>query len=293
MTDFTHFVGIDWTGAKGKRHAVLAVAMCKAGEGAPKMVCPPSGHRRWSRLDIADWLTGGIGRRAGERVLVGIDSSFGMPFMDEGTYLPGEALPGTVQALWHHVANLCAADGDFYGGPFVDAHSSHYLRSRGKETLKGGQYRRRMRVAETLAVESGAGPCESVFHLVGPSQVGLSGLSTMAVLDRVAGADHVAIWPFDDISGARIVVVEIYAAAFAVMGGHKGKIRDAKALAPILKSLGCLRQPRLGLDFSDHAADACVTAAGLRRIAHDPKYWHPPALSAMVRRTEGWIFGIV
>lgn len=293
MTDFTHFVGIDWTGAKGKRHAGLAVALCEAGDGAPKLIKPPSGNRHWSRLELSDWLTGGIGRRAGERLLVGIDSSFGMPFDDEDAYLPGSNLPDAIHDLWQHVADLCGAEADLYGGPFVEAHAPHYLRSHGKQTLKGELYRRRMRRAETLAVESGAGPCESVFHLVGPSQVGLSGLSTMAVLHRAAQADHVAIWPFDDPSSAPLVLVEIYAAAFAAMGGHKGKIRDREALAPILKALGCVRQPRLGLDFTDHAADACVTAAALRKIAGEPKYWKPAALSAKVRRTEGWIFGIV
>ncbi|SDE32602.1 hypothetical protein [Kordiimonas lacus] len=290
--DFSHFVGIDWTGAKGKRHAGLAVALCEAGEGAPKMVSPPSGHRRWSRQDCASWLAGGLGRRKGERVLVGIDSSFGMPFVDEGAYLPGDVLPADVKALWAHVADLCGPEGDFYGGPFVDEHAAYYLRSRGAETLKGRHYSRRMRVPEQLAVDSGAGPCESVFHLIGPSQVGLSGLSTMAMLHHLNRQDHIAIWPFDDMTDARIVVVEIYAAAFAALGGHRGKIRDLAALRPILNRLGAKRMPRLGLDFTDHAADACVTAAALRQIHHDRKYWNPQALSAMVRRTEGWVFGI-
>lgn len=290
MTDlnFTHFVGIDWTGAKGKRHAGLAVALCEAGDGAPKMMTPPLGNRRWSRAECADWIANKLARRTGERALVGIDSSFGMPFYDEGHYLPGKVLPDDAKSLWTHVATMCPVEADFYGGPFVDAHAAHYLRT----GAKGEFYSRRMRVPEQLAVDSGAGPCESVFHLIGPSQVGMSGLSTMAMLHHLNKNDHIAIWPFDDIANARVVVVEIYAAAFAAMGGHKGKIRDRQALKTILQKLGANRFPRLGADFTDHAADACVTAAALRHISHDRKYWNPAALSAMVRRTEGWVFGI-
>lgn len=238
---------------------------------------------------MATWLSERLGRRQGERVLVGIDSSFAMPFVDEDAYLPGTALPTAAPALWAHVDAMCGADADFYGGPFVEANAAHYLRP----GARGALYRRRMRVPEALAVAGGAGPCESVFHLIGPSQVGLSGLSTMAMLHHLAAMDHVAVWPFQDVTDARIVVVEIYAAVFAAMGGHRGKIRDKAALGSILKAFGVSRQPRLGLTFTDHAADACVTAAGLRHIVAIPKYWNPPPLSAMVRRTEGWIFGIV
>lgn len=289
MTDFTHFVGIDWTGAKGSRHAGLAVALCEQGDGAPRMIDPPGGRRRWGRAECADWISGMLARRSGERALVGIDSSFGMPFVDEGAYLSGASLPEEVKSLWAHVATLCPRDADYYGGSFVEAHTDHYLRTGNR----GSRYSRRMRVPERLAVESGAGPCESVFHLIGPSQVGLSGLSTMAALHHLNQHDHLAIWPFDDISNARVVIVEIYAAAFAAMGGHRGKIRDRHALKPILEKLGTKRMPRLGTGFTDHAADACVTAAALRHIAPIQQYWNPPALSSRVRRTEGWVFGIV
>ena len=288
MTDFTHFIGIDWTGAKGSRHGGLAVALCEAGDGAPRMIPPPSGKSRWSRAECAAWLAGGIGRRQGERVLVGIDSAFSMPFIDEDGYLPGLSLPTEAKSLWAMTAALCPEAEDFYGGAFVDEFADHYLRP----SARGMHYRRRMRVAEDRAVASGAGPCESVFHLIGPSQVGLSGLSTMAMLHRLAQKPHVAVWPFQKPHNHRIVLVEIYAAAFAALAGHKGKIRDRESLKSVMTKLGAKRLPRLGLDFTDHAADACVTAAALRAIAPKRKYWNPNALSAMVRRTEGWVFGI-
>ena len=150
-----------------------------------------------------------------------------------------------------------------------------------------------MRVAESQAVASGAGPCESVFHLIGPSQVGLSGLSTMRMLAELAGDPDIAVWPYDTPAAQPVTLVEIYAAAFAAMGGHRGKIRCLVDLDKTLQKLGSNSYDGTEEELSDHACDALVTAAGLRHIAHERKYWYPELLSPMVRRTEGWVFGIL
>ena len=174
--------------------------------------------------------------------------------------------------------------------PFVDAHSDFYLRT----GAKGGRFERRMRVCEQQAIDSGVGPCESVFHLIGPSQVGLSGLSTMRMLNQLSGTSPVRIWPYEPIDDGSTVLVEIYAAAFASLGGHRGKLRGIDTLNAVLKALGSaalIEMPATGR-AGEHAADAIVTAAGLRMISGERKYWHPPELSSMVRRTEGWIFGV-
>lgn len=289
--EFTHFVGIDWSGAKGSRHAGLAVAICEAGENAPTIVSPPSGRKSWSRSECADWIDAGMGLPEGARALVGIDSAFSMPFIDKGGYIPGAATAETTPDLWHTLDAICREATDLYGGPFVDAHSDFYLRAGDK----GKRFERRMRVCEQWAIDGGAGPCESVFHLIGPSQVGLSGLSTMRMLNRLAGSEHIAIWPYETAETRATVLVEIYAAAFAKMGGHRGKMRGIDDLNSTLINLksgplaGMPETARAG----EHAADALVTSAGLRMIAGDHKYWHPPALSTMVRRTEGWIFGVM
>jgi hypothetical protein len=41
----------------------------------------------------------------------------------------------------------------------------------------------------------------------------------------------------------------------------------------------------------DHTTDALLTAAWLRRVAHQPHRWNPPMLTNDVARTEGWTFG--
>ncbi len=284
---FTHFVGIDWSGAKGKRHAGLAVAVCDA-DGQTKLVSPPDGKRNWSREGCANWISAGCGLDDSTRVLVGLDSSFSMPFLDEEAYIPNEAVARDAKRLWKAIDKVCTDADDFFGGPFVEKHSSHYLRP----NKRGENFVRRMRVAEDIAVSSGAGPCESVFHLIGPSQVGMSGLSTMRMLAKLDTHNDIAIWPYEEIDAANIVLVEIYAAAFAVLGGHRGKVRDNRTLERILTELD-VKMPSVGpQEFSDHACDALITAGALRKIATDCKYWKPKQLSSMVRRTEGWIFGV-
>lgn len=289
--EFTHFVGIDWSGAKGSRHAGLAIAVCAAGSNAPTMIEPPSGRRAWSRLECADWIAAGMGLPKRSRVLVGIDSAFSMPFIDKGGYVPETKLANTAQELWPALEVACQGAADLYGGPFVDVHSDFYLRT----GAKGPRFERRMRVCEQRAIDSGAGPCESVFHLIGPSQVGLSGLSTMRMLNQLAGEPDISVWPYDKPIGAGTTLVEIYAAAFAKLGGHRGKMRGLEALNAVLASLKSDQLAHMPATAAggEHAADALVTAAGLRMISGERKYWHPPALSTMVRSTEGWIFGVL
>lgn len=285
---FSHFVGIDWSGAKGARHPGLAVAVCEIGQGAPSLIMPPSGKTSWSRQECRDWIAGRCGLNPEARILVGIDSSFSMPFVDQGCYLDETQDVSHVRALWKSVESHCRQGIDLYGGAFVMSHRCHYHLVGGR----GTKYNRRMRVTETRAVESGAGPCESVFHLIGPSQVGLSGLSTMRMLAQLDGLSGLAVWPYDDVSEAGLVLTEIYAAAFAALGNHRGKIRDRRSLNRVLRELKSNLFRDRNLKLNDHACDALITSAGLRYVAGHRKYWHPELLSATVRETEGWVFGI-
>ena len=285
---FSHFVGIDWSGAKGVRHPGLAVAVCEIGQGAPSLIMPPSGKTSWSRQECSDWIAGRCGLGAEARILVGIDSSFSMPFVDQGHYLDETQGVSHARALWKCVESHSRQGVDLYGGAFVMSHRCHYH----LVGARGTRYSRRMRVTETRAVESGAGPCESVFHLIGPSQVGLSGLSTMRMLAQLDGLPGLAVWPYDDVSEAGLVLTEIYAAAFATLGHHRGKIRDRKNLNRILSKLESSSFRGRNIKLTDHVCDALVTSAALRHVAGHRKYWHPELLSATVRETEGWVFGI-
>lgn len=289
MNGLTHFVGIDWSGAKGVRHPGIAVAVCTVGDETPQIILPPSGRASWGRQECGDWIAGGCGLAEGARMLVGIDSAFSMPFVDEGGYLGAHFGVSRVKALWQEIETVCVTAEDFYGGPFVSAHKRHYFRT----GERGDHYSRRMRMTETRAVASGAGPCESVFHLIGPSQVGLSGLSTMRLLSQLEGRQGLRVWPYDNCDDACIVLVEIYAAAFAALGGHRGKVRDLATLNSVLHILGSRPFYFGNVQITDHISDALITSAALRKIAHERKYWRPELLSTKVRETEGWVFGIL
>ena len=43
--------------------------------------------------------------------------------------------------------------------------------------------------------------------------------------------------------------------------------------------------------IDDHATDALLTAAWLRRVAGDRARWYPKGLTPQIARTEGWTFG--
>ncbi len=287
IPDFTHFVGIDWSGAKGTSHKGLAVAICDR-TGAVEMVAPPMLAANWSRYDLAAWIASGCGLGGGARILIGIDSAFSLPHADKNYYLPEMKAVPCARTVWEHVEGTCPLDNDFYGVGFTERYRDYvHLPYIGK----GDSYERRMRITETLCVESGMGPCESVYHLIGPSQVGMSAFSTMRMLHWLQGQGGVAVWPFDDVTNAPIVLVEIYAALFAKLGGHRGKIRDHERLSSVLKALDCPNYAGNHV-IDNHMTDALITAAGLRYIHGESKYWNPGRLSTKVRETEGWIFGI-
>lgn len=295
MQDYTHFVGIDWSGAKGARQRGIAVAICEAGTDAPTLVTPEraglaSGAQTWSRTEVQHWLMHGPLSAQDVRAFVGIDAAFSLPFDDKRAYLPrGPKLPNA-HALWRAVEEACAEDTNLYGGRFVDTYSDYFLRPDGR----GERFERRFRVSEHRANErmSELGRLESPFHLVGPSQVGLAALSAMRMLHALSSAPGVAFWPFMPARSAKMVLVEVFATLFVRLCGHRGKIRDAERLNEVLAVLESAPVMLTGA-VRDHDADALVTAAGLRATAPFAHYWGPKDLSNSVRSTEGWVFGVV
>lgn len=301
MRTFTHFIGIDWTGAKGKRHAGLKVAVCEAGESAPQLVSPPGGASNWSRQACADWISGGLGLGPSAHALIGIDAAFGYPYDQQLGYLRGDSKSDTAPNLWSEIANVCAEAEDLFGGPFVERHPRHYRFQRYNasrkafDTVVDNEYfEPLLRTPEKICIDDKYGPCESVFNLIGASQVGKSALSTMIMLNQFKARPDIAIWPFDDVAGAPIVLVEIYAAIFSKLGGGKGKVRDIDALNQTLAGLGSkpYGETLPTGNTVDDVTDAIMTSAGLRHIAGRAEYWHPGKLSTKVRHTEGWIFGV-
>lgn len=301
MAEFTHFVGIDWSGAKGKTHKGLAIALCAADEEAPHVINPPSGKMYWGRRECSDWIANGMGLPDHAHALVGLDAAFGYPFDKQNGYLRGDLTINDATELWAEVANECDAE-DFFGGQFIDRFSKHYRHQRYNRERRAFDtivdkafFKPELRITEKICISDNYGPCQSVFNLIGASQVGKSALSTMIMLNYLREKSDISVWPFDEIEEQSVVLVEIYAAVFSKLGGGRGKVRNLQQLNYTLAGLGSAQyQADLPEDNKvDDVTDALITAAGLRMISSERKYWHPPALSTMVRRTEGWIFGVV
>ena len=284
---FTRFAAIDWSGQAVARPRGLAVA--ELVDGAPTLVTRDGG---WSRGAIRDWLAALAAE--GADILIGLDLSPALPFVDRGSYFPGwDASPGDARALWAMVDAL-AADDPHLAATSVVAHddlSRHFRRQRACGDLFGAG-RGRLRLCEERQLAAQLSPT-SCFNLVGAAQVGKSSLTGMRVLHRLGGA--VPIWPFDPVPDSGPVLVEIYTTIAARRAGvRKGrsKLRDAASLDAALAALGIRPHVPIGR-YDDHATDALLSAAWLRAVAGDAALWRPESMTAAVARTEGWTFGVM
>lgn len=283
---FSHFAAIDWSGAAGERLAGIALAICPAGNKAPKLVRP--GHR-WSRGEVLEWIE----RKMPENTLCGFDMSFSFAHHDRGGYFPGwHDSPSDARALWAMVEALSADEPHLAATRLADRDvlAPHFRRHGGREGAAFGGGRGRFRQTEHAQARAGCRPYSN-FNLVGAAQVGKASMAGMRLLHRLSG--NVAIWPFDPLPARGSVLVEIYTTLAAIAAGRtaaRSKIRDGAELDMALAALDS--QPaRLGGPLSDHAADAILAAAWLRGIAHKPEHWNPPAMTERLAQTEGWTFG--
>jgi hypothetical protein len=268
---FNRFVGIDWSGAVGSRHPSVQVAVCGAGGDAPELVLPAGGV--WSRTGVLDWLGGLSGD-----VLVGMDAGFGFAAVPPFT--------GPARTLWAEIDAVAAADPDLGGHSYIAHHREMFWTGAadGPRHLKA-----HLRLTERVYAQSRLGTPTSNFVLLGASQVGKATLSAMRLLHHL----NWPVWPFDPLPGRGPMILEIYAQAFARMAGTRGKLRDKAALDSALVHFGSQAlPPAFPAIFPDHVGDAIVTAAGLRAIAGEEKWWMPAGLAA-VCATEGWTFGVV
>jgi hypothetical protein len=284
---FAHFVAIDWSGAVGSRQPGIAVALCRQGNDAPFLIRP--GHI-WSRQEVLDWLLNDMP----DDTLIGLDLSPAFPFADFRAYFPGWAdSPKNACDLWALVDAACNDDPHLAASSFVDhPEASRYFRRHGGRTGdRFGSGRGRLRVVEERQRAHGLSPY-SCFNLVGAAQVGKSSLTGMRVLNRLAG--RIPVWPFDQLPESGSVIVEIYtslAARHAGLRAGLSKMRDAASLDAALNNLGSERHTVLHR-YTDHATDAILSAAWLRKVGHDPALWTPDGLDA-VAETEGWTFGVL
>ena len=283
---FTRFAAIDWSGQAVARPKGLALAVADEGDAAPRLIRPEGG---WSRAALCEWIAG----QADEDILIGMDLSPAFPFRDHGAYFPGwEASPPDAKGLWSLVEAIATADPHLAANAFVThPEASRHFRLPGQLGDRHPPGRGRLRVCEHGQRAQGLSPY-SCFNLVGAAQVGKSSLTGMRVFHRLA--ETVPVWPFDSLPESGAVVVEIYTALAARAAGVRrgmSKLRDGPALDSALAALDSAAHAPLDR-YDDHATDALLTAAWLRRTAQDARLWQPHGLTPQIAKTEGWTFGV-
>ena len=262
MRKFAKTACIDWSGAVGERPHGLAVAMIEHGR-APKLVNP---DHRWSRREILQWLVKLAGEEAD--ILIGLDLSFGFPFLDQNSYFPQwYDSPPSARKLWRLVDEICQDDPHYGASNFVKHTEAkrHFCHGRGDvgDLFTAGIGR--LRAVEHHQRKTGQGNSWSCFNLVGAGQVGKSSLTGMRILHQLSG--RVPIWPFDPIPERGPLIVEIYTSIAARAAGlpkGRSKTHDRAGLEAALGALSAPVPEKL-LRYDDHATDAVITAAWLTR----------------------------
>ena len=282
MRLFTRFACADWSGAKGSRHPGIALAVCEMGDAAPRLVTPPD--KVWSRKAVADWLLA-----EDDDLLIGFDFSFAPPFIERGSYLPGDDVPSSAKDFWAYVDHVCD-DPDLGAASFLEYHHRRHFYLGAADGTKSDYLF--WRQCELLNNNS-SGKASTVYDAIGAAQVAKASFAGMRFLNHVR--EKVTIWPFDAVPADGTVVVEIYtsiAARAAGVAKGRSKVRDGHALDNALHALSS--QPHKPFErYTDHATDALITAAWLRNVAGNPKFWAPNALDSKIAATEGWTFGVI
>ncbi|TMM48832.1 hypothetical protein [Qipengyuania marisflavi] len=288
MSRFSHFLAIDWSGAKGGRQKGVALAIADADGGPPVLAA-----HRWSREDALAVLRDGLPADT----LVGLDLGIALPHADCGDYFPGwPGSPRDAQGLWALIEAVCAGEANLGASSFVTHPELRAYFRDGANT--GAQFgcdgaehgRGRLRVTEHAQAAMGCKPYSN-FNLVGAAQVGKSSLTGMRMLHALRG--HLPVWPVDLLPDKGSVVVEIYTSLAAREAGRsaaKSKMRSFEDLNHALAALGSPPVTGSGA-IDDHSSDALLTAAWLRAVADDPRRWNPAGLTPQIARTEGWTFG--
>ena len=282
MTGFDRFAAIDWSGAKGKRHKGIAIAICEGTGGAPRLVRP---DHVWSRSEVLEWL---VAEAEEAPTLFGFDFSFAPPIADRGEYLPGEpGVPVAARDFWAYVDRHCD-DEDLGAASFLErSHRRHFYFGIADGVKADYMHFRR---CDARLNAMGGRKTASAYDAIGAAQVAKASFAGMRLLHRLSG--KVAIWPMDPLPEGGSAVVEIYTRIYLREAGLPGtKLRTRADLNRALAGLGS-PPARLRFEPNDHQTDALVTAAGMRLLAARPGSWSPEGLTPELARTEGWTFGI-
>lgn len=259
MPRFSHYIGIDYSGAQSPTSSLPGLRAYRADSASPpeEVPPPPSPRKYWTRKGLAAWLREELAE--GRPTLVGIDHAFSFPLAYFETHnLPRDwtAFPDDFQCHW-------PTDGD---NVYVDFVRDGLL---GNGAAREGD-RRWRRHTDLRALGA-----KSVFHFDVKGQVAKSshaGLPWLRYL-RQHGGGRVHFWPFDDwqVPEGRSVVAEVYPRLWSPSFPQEDRTSDQH--------------------------DAYCVAAWLRRVDLDgtlPEFLGPNlgAEAQAAAMIEGWILGV-
>jgi hypothetical protein len=284
MKHFERFAAIDWSGAKGKRHKGIAIAMCDAKGGAPRLV------RRdyvWSRTEVLDWL---IASAKEAPTLYGFDFSFAPPIFERGEYLPGEpGVPRSARNFWAYVDEHCD-DEDLGAASFLEeSHRRHFYFGIADGVKAGFMH---FRQCDARLNAQGGRKTASAYDAIGAAQVAKASFSGMRLLHRLGG--QVPIWPSTRSAKARAQSWRYTRGstsdAQVFQERSSGPEPSSTKRCERLQALppGCASSPTTtrrtrSSPRPECARSPCKSRAPSRRTGLTPE----------LSRTEGWTFGVL
>jgi hypothetical protein len=297
--NFKRFVGIDWSGAEAESQAGIQVAQVHCQTKRIELIAPSNG-RNWSRQGILK-LLGSFETDC--RTLVGLDFAFSVPWHSEEGIIPAclGKMEG-VRDLWALIDHLCRDVAHFYGGPVWLSDESPFrpfihLWSQTKSYERKVTDSLLLRKTEKKArTEMGLRP-KSVYQMAGP-QVGAGSFAGMRVLHALGlnRRSDIAIWPFDQIEDAMVVIVEVYPALFYCKAAKrrptKSQVKSGaykKIVGDVLQFYGCSYNTEL--PASVDAMDALISTAAICSLFQQASSLIVPR-DADVSNKEGWILGV-
>jgi hypothetical protein len=101
----------------------------------------------------------------------------------------------------------------------------------------------------------------------------------------------ISIWPFDNVSQGKSVLVEIFPRLFFTLAGRDPQQWiNVDIVNAVLQHFGSEQMTQDITTNSEDEVDAIVSAAALRDLSSRFDVWHPQNLDEKTRQSEGWIF---